>query len=144
MAFMKYTSSEDAKFQIAPMIDVIFLLLIFYVCAATFDDMTSVPEINLPEAKHARKPQNRPEKIIINITKRGTIILFTDKQREYKTSALSNYLNTQKKIWGPDSESIPVILRIDQFTYHKYLVNAMEACARASFWNLKVSSYARD
>jgi biopolymer transport protein ExbD len=141
MGFMKYTSSEDAKFQIAPMIDVIFLLLIFYVCASTLDDMANIPEIELPQADHGKKPEGPPEKIIVNVTKKGTIIALTDIKREYKASELTNYLNQQKMRWGEDSDGIPIILRIDRRTYHKYLVNAMQACAKAKFWNLKIHTY---
>lgn len=51
--------ADDARVDIAPLIDVVFLLLIFYVVAATFTQPTAVP-INRPAARQTAALPERP------------------------------------------------------------------------------------
>ena len=75
--------SDEARVDLAPLIDVVFLLLIFYVVTATFSQPTAVP-IERPQASQASALPERP--VIITIAADG-----------------SSWLNDVR--WRPDQHS---------------------------------------
>ena len=64
---------ESSGFQMAPMIDVIFLLLLFFMSASVFTQIESEMEITIPEASEAAPMDRAPSEIIINV-RRSTIM----------------------------------------------------------------------
>jgi biopolymer transport protein ExbD len=64
--------SEDAKFQMAPMIDMVFLLLIFFMCASTLSQNQSL-KLKLPEAGKGVIPKERPDRWVVNVLKDGSV-----------------------------------------------------------------------
>ncbi len=64
---------EEAKFQMAPMIDMVFLLLVFFMCASTLSQKQAV-KMDLPEASKGVVPKDRPDRWIVNILADGTIL----------------------------------------------------------------------
>ena len=57
--------AEEARVDLAPLIDVVFLLLIFYVVTATFSQATAVP-IDYPQAGQSERLPERPVVITID------------------------------------------------------------------------------
>lgn len=64
--------TEEAKFAMAPMIDMVFLLLVFFMIASRFSQVQSVP-LEIPDAAKAVVPKDRPDRLVVNITSDGTI-----------------------------------------------------------------------
>lgn len=69
---------EETKFQMAPMIDMVFLLVIFFMCASKMTSSRSLP-LNIPKASKAVLPKERTSRWVVNITKEGQI--FSQDQR---------------------------------------------------------------
>ena len=65
--------AELPGFQITPMLDVVFLLLCFFVTASVFSQWENEIDIQLPTADAAAAPDDRlPGEIIVNVAKDGT------------------------------------------------------------------------
>jgi len=60
--------------EMTPMIDIIFLLIIFFMVAAKFAQQATI-DLNLPNEKGEVAPANTPSALIINLTANGEIIL---------------------------------------------------------------------
>ena len=62
--------SKDAAFQMAPMIDMVFLLLVFFMCASHMSTEQNA-ELDIPTATRAVVPKERPGRFTVNIKADG-------------------------------------------------------------------------
>jgi len=58
----------DPEFQIAPMIDILLVLLVFFMSISSTEVLQSNKEIHLPIAKEAKEAKDNPGHVIINVT----------------------------------------------------------------------------
>jgi biopolymer transport protein ExbD len=65
--------SGEAEFQLAPMVDVVFLLLIFFLSATTIGRFEGKMEANLPQV-HVEKPKGKPRQLVVMVRKDGLIV----------------------------------------------------------------------
>jgi biopolymer transport protein ExbD len=61
-------SEPDPEFQIAPMIDILLVLLVFFMSISSTEVLQSNKEITLPVAKEAKEAKDNPGQVIINVT----------------------------------------------------------------------------
>ena len=73
MKFKKRSQSKATTFALTSMLDVIFLLLCFFVTVSVFSQWESEISIKLPNAKTAETPERLPGEIIVNLSKDGKI-----------------------------------------------------------------------
>jgi len=114
-------TSEEAKFIMAPMIDMVFLLLVFFMCASHLSTVQSV-ELEIPTATKAVVPKERPDRFVVNITRDG--ILYGGSVR----MSMDDLKATVKA----HKESVPelkIYLRADQQTEHRQVKKVMAAMA---------------
>ena len=63
---------EEARFAMAPMIDMVFLLLVFFMCASHISQSNRKP-MEIPIATKAVVPQHRPDRWVVNILEDGSL-----------------------------------------------------------------------
>ena len=114
---------EDAKFVMAPMIDMVFLLLVFFMCASHLSTVQSV-ELEIPTATKAVVPKDRPDRFVVNITADGLVYAGSD---EITIEALRAVIKEYKE----STPGLRVYLRADQTTPHKYVRKVMHVIAEA-------------
>ncbi len=68
---------DELNIDLTPLIDVIFMLLIFFIMTTTFSK--PVLEVILPESEQAEVLEEKGEEILISITKEGTLF-YEDKE----------------------------------------------------------------
>lgn len=74
MAFWRRELNSDGlQFQIAPMVDVVFLLLIFFLTVTTVGRFEGKIEANLPRV-HLEKPKSKPRQIVVKVEKGSLIV----------------------------------------------------------------------
>jgi biopolymer transport protein ExbD len=73
MTFMPERRSRAPSLALTSMLDVIFLLLCFFVTVSVFSQWESEISIQLPEAQTADTPQRLPGEIIVNLAKDGSV-----------------------------------------------------------------------
>ena len=117
--------------NLAPMIDVVFLLLIFFMVATTFIEREKEMAVDLPQAESGEELSENPELVIINILKDGTVKV--DAQ-VLDVQGLRSYLERVARK-NPDT---PVEIRGDQAMEHRHLVAAMDACKQNGLHDLGI------
>jgi len=130
--FFEETDETDG-FQMAPMIDVVFLLLIFFMCVTTFSRLESETKVSLPATVTGGAAQSARTEIVINIDDAGRIFVGTD---EYTVVALMGYL---KKAHETDPGA-DVVIRGDRGARHGVVMSVLDACSRAGFTGAKLRS----
>ena len=156
---------EDVEMEMTPMIDCVFLLMIFFVLVIDLSQQ-ELEDLILPKAEYAvpddKPPENRP---IINITQDGRMIY---KRNTYydpaehgrdiqNLNAILEPLLFQWRDYVVDpadikTESVgggmkmkvinaPVLVRADKWTEWHYVGKFMEACTnqKAAFWQLELA-----
>jgi biopolymer transport protein ExbD len=122
------------------MIDMVFLLLIFFIVNATAIIVQTDPEVKPPIAKNSKRQEDGRGRIVINVRKDGT---YTNEQfvilpgKEEITDMVKKY---KEKI---DSEGLKpkLHLRGDQETMFKYSRTAISAAAEAGVTEVVFAVY---
>jgi biopolymer transport protein ExbD len=130
----KRQSKEVVEVNLTPLIDVVFLLLIFFMVSTTFTKENHL-SIDLPEASTEQQPvtTNRLE---IIITASGSYSI------NGKT-LINNQLDTLKRglIKAANGEAgLPVTITADANTPHQAVVRAMDASGQTGFVNLSITT----
>jgi biopolymer transport protein ExbD len=115
---------DEVSFQLAPMIDMTFLLLIFFMVTTKITKEKKKLEINLPVATAAVTPEDLSGRDILNLDDKGRIYV-GDRQMEMKE--LKAYLR-QRLI---DVPPLRIYVRADATTPAKEIKAVMRACAEA-------------
>jgi len=114
---------EEASFQMAPMIDMVFLLLVFFMMASRMAQRQNIP-MKIPEATKAVVPKERPNRWVINITKDGDLYSGDQPTTLKKLEAM---VKTRMK----ENPKTKIYLRADIDTKHKEVKKVMAAMAKA-------------
>ena len=67
-------AGEKARVDLSPMIDLVFLLLIFFMIASTAITYPKIAGITVPEATVGKTPDLTQSRVVINISKDGRIV----------------------------------------------------------------------
>jgi len=121
--------TSEATLNLAPMIDVVFLLLIFFMVATTFVEKEKEMSVDLPLADSGAAVDHPAEEIVINLTADGRILVGgveTDRD---------GLLETLQRAARRDAET-PVTIRGDKRAYHEQVVGVMDVCRLAGLTNL--------
>ena len=130
MQFRK-TRKEEVRLGIAPLIDIVFLLLIFFMVTSHFDVASGV-RIRLP--KVAKKIFNQEKnKIALVIDKSGQIYL---KGKKVDVKALQKRLQNLVKKNAP----VYLILQADKDVRHGRVVQIMDLAKRAGFHSIIIAA----
>ncbi len=121
--------------NITPLIDVVFLLLIFFMVSTTFDRYSKL-RIELPRSAAEPDADNRPASIDLGIDREGRYYVNRDEVINTSVDTLSRAL--KKALDG--REAIPVIISADARTPHQAVISAMEAASRAGLFQLSFST----
>ena len=132
---------EDPEFQIAPMIDILLVLLVFFMSIATEQVMQVNKEVILPVAKEAKEPDAADKKkseLMLNLTwsdigNTGSIIV---DDKTVDASVLPELIKKKKDI-NPD---LRVILRADKRAKYAYVRSIMVAMGAAGVPNVTFSA----
>ncbi len=124
---------EELVLNLTPMIDVIFLLLIFFMVATTFQDPERELDLDLPQAQSGSTLTEQDDEVVINIKQDGTLVI---SDREVTQEELVRHLNQTAQ---QDPET-PVTIRGDRFVHHEDVVSAMDACGSAGLHNLSIGT----
>jgi len=133
---MKFTdeNKQGPKLNMTSLIDVVFLLLIFFMVTTTFEKQAKL-KIELPEATE-KIQTNAREQIVISISQKGGIYL---NNNELLNSQYDSIANGLKGMLG-DGEYPPVIIRADANAAHKYVVTVMNVLADLGFKSVSIAT----
>lgn len=134
------SDSGEPEFQIAPMIDVLLVMLIFFMTITSTQVLRVDKEITLPVAPNSEKKVNTRAEAVINVrwddkTKHAEIN-FEDKA--YPKEQIEDLIAILKARRGEDPKYRAVI-RGDKKLPARYVADTMDACGRAGIGDIAFS-----
>ena len=125
---------DDVSINLTPLIDVVFLLLIFFMVSTTFTRETQL-SIDLPEAEGQVKEQTE-----------GEIEILIDEAGTYRVNGkglVDNRMRTLQaaiyKISVGDT-TLPMVITADAQAAHEDVVRAMDAAGQMGFVHLSITT----
>ena len=132
---LRSSQTEDPEISLTSLIDVVFLLLIFFMVSTTFEHQ-AVLKVDLPEAKNVSAPEDQPNSFELVIDPNGQFYL-NDRQLVDSTRATIEAAFIEA---AGEDRNIPVILRADAETPHHFVVTAMDVTAQLGFSRLSIAT----
>jgi len=130
----KRQNKEELSLNLTPLIDIVFLLLIFFMVSTTFTKESHL-SINLPEADG--ETADAPKKMVeVIIDKNGQ---YSINGQNLITTKLITLKQAIEKVSQGD-RSLPFIITADAATPHESVVRAMDAAGQLGFSRLSITS----
>ena len=122
---MKFTSQkpELPGFQITPMLDVVFLLLCFFVTTSVFSRRESEISVKLPTAETGSLPESLPGEVVFNVDREGVVRV---NGRTLSDEAISDMCRTLAKVWPGN----PVVVRGDRDARYADVIRVVDLCSQ--------------
>ena len=132
---LQHHAKEDPTVDLTSLIDVVFLLLIFFMVSTTFERQ-AVLKVELPEASAVEDRRDQPDQLELVIDRDGRMFLNQERLLDSDLRTLKAALEQQ----AGEDRSLPLILRADRQTPHHFVVTAMDAAAQMGFQNLSIAT----
>jgi len=129
MNFRGSIQNNAPGFQIAPMVDIVFLLLIFFLVTWNFSRSETELDVKVPKAREGKETRRAVGEVIINVKTNGTVVM---NRRQMNPTELQDTLQKIASLY-PDQA---VILRGDENTDYRHVVEVLDICRRANIWNV--------
>jgi biopolymer transport protein ExbD len=127
-------NDERVDVNLTPLIDVVFLLLIFFMVSTTFDRHAKL-KVELPEAS-AKQAQQQQQSIVLSIDAKGNY--FINDRQLVNTRLETLKIALQKTL--ADEKDVPLVLRADAKTPHQAVVRAMDAASQLGLTRLSIAT----
>jgi len=132
MRLRKTQTRHGCEINIAPLIDVVFLLIIFFMAISQISRV-DIEKVKLPEATESDPPA-KPGRLIVNVLADGQIIV---SGRSNTLASLNHILASGVRESG--AAELSVLIRADRQTHWEYVGRIMRACADRGISRVKVS-----
>lgn len=133
MKFKSTTDDDELEINLTPLIDIVFLLLIFFMVSTTFTKESQL-KIQLPKAEGETATQQEIPKLIIEISSLGIYAVKGPDDAAARSIISTSPKALQRAIRAAaedqDKEKMVVIIRADKQTPHEAVVRALSVAAR--------------
>lgn len=127
---------ENIDINLASLIDVVFILLLFFVVTTTFTRQTQL-RVELPEAVSAAPaPDTEPKQLDIAISAEG---VYSVNNQLLPKSDLATLMEAVQKESAGDTQ-LPLSISADGKTPHQAVVTAMDAAGKLGFSHLRMTT----
>ncbi|MFC0708384.1 ExbD/TolR family protein [Azorhizophilus paspali] len=127
---------ENIEINLASLIDIVFILLLFFVVATTFTRETQL-KVELPEAVSGTPPESaEPKRLEVLIDAGGSYSL---NGQALLSSDLDSLIRALQKESAGDND-LPLIISADGKTPHRAVVTAMDAAGKLGFAHLRITT----
>ncbi len=135
MQFRRQTKHEES-INLTPLIDVVFLLLIFFMVTATLTDQTHL-SLQLPEAE-GKASTDTAEKIEVVVNAQGG---FAVNGQNLVNSRLQTLMTAIEQTGGGNKD-LPFVITADAKVPYESVVTAMDAAGRLGYVNINMTTTA--
>jgi biopolymer transport protein ExbD len=134
MRLHKAKRAYGCEISIAPLIDVVFLLIIFFMTISQIAKV-EVDKLSLPEAKEGRTATEAPAgRIVVNIHRDGRIVVGG---RALSIASLRGILAAELE--GKSTDEVSVLVRGDRDSNWQEVARVMDACAAQGIHRVRVA-----
>ncbi len=132
--FFRRHSEEEPRVDLTPMVDVVFLLLIFFMISTTFVETPGI-DIKLPESS-LTVSEKKPDEVQVTIDRDGTLF-FRGKRTDIEQlrTALAGSVAKNRKA--------TFVLMADKEVRHGLVVEVMDVARSAGFYNIAIATESR-
>ena len=142
---MKFSRSpqEEVTINLTPLIDIVFLLLIFFMVSTTFSKESQL-RIRLPDASPDAEVEQRPSRLVVAITASGDYSIRGPNEStghhllSRERSVLAQAMAKAKVAQGTDD--LVVVIRADRKTPHEAVVRAMDVARKLGLVRITFST----
>jgi len=134
---MRHQREEDyLSGNLTAMIDVVFQLIIFFVCTVNMQDKAIDERIKLAMAPNGKVDNKKnPYEVKIDISDKGVISIA---RFPMNTKLLTTILNKARA--DAHGVEVPVLIRADGRVKHETVRRVMDACTDAKIWKIKFTA----
>ena len=136
MKFRRNRQRENVDINLASLIDVVFVLLLFFVVTTTFTRETQL-RVELPEAVSAEQPSADQDKLVeVTISADG---VYSVNNHLLPKSDLATLTEAIERESGGDNK-LPLAISADGKTPHQAVITAMDAAGKLGFSHLRMTT----
>jgi len=129
---LKTHIDEQPTLNLTPMIDVVFLLIIFFMVGTKFTELERKIGLSVPQVTSSGALTDAPEKKTVNVYSDGTVTL---ERQPVTVAQLTSRLNAARSEYA----DLGVLIRGDQTTPHGTMAQVYNACTEAGISKLGIS-----
>ena len=133
---LKSDLGEDVEIDMSPMIDMVFLLLIFFLVASTIVKIEKIP-VEIPQAVYAKVPENTTGRFEITVTEAGDVFVGT-------TPVTLDELKEKLRPEIDFNPELRIMIRADDRVKYSINEKIMEACAEVGANDLIFNAFEKD
>lgn len=124
----------EEDFQMAPMIDMVFLLLVFFMCVSTLAKSEKAVEVELPESHASEVPDDVSDRGLVSVKENGTLFLGSV---EVKLEELKARIGAAIK----KNPELRITVRADKTTAFAEIKKVLKACAEVGAYEVIYATY---
>ena len=132
MKFLR-KKNNDLSLEVTPLIDIVFLLLIFFVLNSQFDKFTSM-DLSLPKVNSGQLNKITGDNLNIEVTSNGEVVLNGTLLKEFSYLTLDDFI---KKNYA---DSKIAVISADSDTKYQYLVTVMDVLNKNNFDRVEINA----
>ena len=132
MKFLRKKNTE-LSLEVTPLIDIVFLLLIFFVLNSQFEKLTTM-ELSLPKVNSNQLNELANEKLIIEINSAEEVILNGKRLSEFSYKSLNDFIINNYP------ENKKAVISADSDTKYQYLVTVMDVLNKNNFDSVEINA----
>lgn len=129
MNFRAHVYPERITFQIAPLVDILLFLLVFFIMTWNFSRNEAELDVKVPAAREGKENRRPAGEVILNVKRDGSVVM---NRRVMTPEELQQTLAKIAELY-PDQA---VVLRGDENVDYRYVVDALDICRAANIWNV--------
>jgi len=129
MKFRKRTAPHVLGFQIAPMVDILLVLLCFFIVTWSIAKKENELDVKVPSAENAKDQNAVLNQTVLNVKADGTVVW---NQKTISLPELAARLKELSTLF-PD---YAIIVRGDERAPFLFIANVLDTCRQANIWNV--------
>lgn len=135
MNFNPTPETDETAIELTPLIDVVFLLLIFFMISTTFTKETAL-RINLPEGGNVAA-QNEPFVVEVQVGQQSQYALQTSEDATAQPLVNSNRATLLRALSAyRDRSSVVVLVRADRLASHEAVIKVLDVAQELNMTNI--------
>ncbi|MGQ9661385.1 MAG: ExbD/TolR family protein [Kiritimatiellia bacterium] len=128
---------ERQGLRVAPLIDMVFLLLTYFLVATTYYESEKDITIRLASATEGQERQKTARVVVINIRKSGVLVV---NERVKTLEEVEQLLREAKQ----QNSEVFAVLRCDKQAYHNEFVRVLNVCEKVGITGVGVATFEAD
>ena len=129
MKFRNRAEPHVLGFQIAPMVDILLVLLCFFIMTWSFAKKEMDLSVKVPSAQNGKESNSVLNQTVLNVRADGTVIW---NNAQVSRQDLEDRLRTLAK----DFPDFAIIVRGDEKVEWHFIASVLDTCRAANIWNV--------